>query len=318
MHVMVIADIGATHSTGNHLCRALEANSHIVYRVDEKGCWPDLEAMKWVKMPDFVIWNSTPGYAPDYTYDLQYGFLNNCEARGIPVVGYHLDLFWSIPERERWVTERPFFRSDLVVTADGGHDERWEEAGVNHVWFPPAVLAAECVPGTYREEYAADVAFVGSWVPGVYHRRSKHRAELVMHLKTKWGSQTRFWPEHGEPAIRGADLRDLYASTKVVVGDSCNVPHLKNYWSDRVPETTGRGAFLLHPTVGGLATKHPHLATWPAGDWSELDHMISGFLENEEHRERRRKLNREDTLLNHTYEIRVRQLVELLQERGML
>lgn len=326
MHVMAIADIGAEHSTGNHLCRALEANGHTVTRINERPeMWVD-GRQRWGRRGrrhDFVIWNSTPGYAPPETYDNQLYFLQACKDAGTPVVGYHLDLFWGLPERERWVYERPFFRSDLVITADGGHDERWEAAGVNHVWFPPAVLAAECVPGTFREEYAADVAFVGSWVPGVYHRRSKHRQQLIRWLEAiglRRDITVKFWPEEGQPAIRGADLRDLYASTKVVVGDSCMVPHLKNYWSDRVPETTGRGGLLVHPEVDGLLDQHFHVfrAGWQTGNWEELDAMIGRLLDDPDRAWALREQQQSETLARHTYEIRMNQLVELLQKEEML
>jgi hypothetical protein len=319
MHVMLIGDLGTPHSTGSHLVRALQDNGHDVLEVNERPhIWVELaRPPQWAQAIDFVVWNSTPGYAPFETYDEQAAFLNICSDKGIPVVGYHLDLYWSIPEREQWVAERPFFRSDLVVTADGGHQERWENAGVDHVWFPPAVLGSECERGNFREEFASDIAFVGSWA-GTYHRISTHRHELVGWLKSKYGARCAFWPKRGQHAIRGQDLRDLYASVRVVVGDSCMVPHLTHYWSDRVPETTGRGAFLLHPYVEGLLQKHPHLWTWPAGHWDHLAAQIESVLRNDEERQRITKLNREDTLLNNTYERRMMQLVELLQERNLI
>ena len=316
---MLIGDLGTPHTTGSHLVRALHNNGHVICQVNERPeIWAPIgRGQGWLtRETDLVVWNSTPGYAPEETYDDQRTFLRRCKDAGIPTVGYHLDLYWSLPEREHWVKERPFFRSDLVVTADGGHPEEWEKAGVDHVWFPPAVLGADCTPGVFRAQYASDIAFVGSWSGG-YHRESAHRMELVGWLKGTYGARCKFWPPRARPRVVGQDLNDLYASTKVVVGDSCMVPHLSYYWSDRIPETTGRGAYLLHPYVEGLEEQHRFVDTWRAGEWPQLQETIEDALADRGHRLLTAADARKETLEHHTYEVRVRQLVELLEERKL-
>ena len=53
--------------------------------------------------------------------------------------------------------------------------------------------------------------------------------------------------------IRGKELNDLYATAKVVVGDTlCKGFNYPYYFSDRLFETTGRGGFLIHPYIKGL------------------------------------------------------------------
>ena len=318
MHVLLIADLGVDFTTGSHLKRALELNGHTVTGVNERPhVWSDLDPHSDY---DFVLWNSTPGYAPPETFEYQQAFLARCRDYGCPVVYYHLDLYWGLPQREQWIKERPAFQGfgcDLYATADGGHDEQWADAGLDHVWFPPGVLEADCTPGVFREEYASDVAFVGSW--NGYHRESVHRMELVGHLKSRWGSHVRFWPKRGQPSIRGQDLNDLYASTKVVVGDSCLVPRLKRYWSDRVPETTGRGGHLLHPWVEGLSEFHPHVQTWEPGNWAMLDATIEGALDDSDGKAANlRAASQAVTLKFNTYEVRMRRLVDAMNEKGLL
>ncbi|MEX2253026.1 MAG: glycosyltransferase, partial [Thermoleophilaceae bacterium] len=133
-----------------------------------------------------------------------------------------------------------------------------------------------------------------------------------------------FWPKGREPIyecagvatnqIRGPLLADLYASIKVVVGDSCLLPgDHGRYWSDRIPETLGRGGFLLHPWVGGIDdhfTDGEHLRLWPAGDWRELQRLIEHYLRNDDERRRIAEAGRLHVLENHTYTVRVRQLLE--------
>ena len=127
--------------------------------------------------------------------------------RGIPVVGYHLDIWWGL-QRQTQVDTEPFFQTDLLITADGGHDDLWAEHAVNHVWFPPAVSAREAVPGRRVDKFTSRLAFVGSWQGG-YHHEHQHRFELVAFLKKNFRSSCEFYPRIGEHAIRGAELRDL-------------------------------------------------------------------------------------------------------------
>jgi hypothetical protein len=233
------------------------------------------------------------------------------------VVGFHLDIWWDLA-REHRVREAPFFAADLVVTADGGHDDRWVEAGVNHRWMPPGVSEFECVPGKRRPEYTAPLAFVGSWQG--YHPEHPHRAQLVEFLASHGCA---FWPKKGHHAVRNEALRDLYASTTVNVGDSCFAGSVRRYLSDRVPETLGRGGFLLHPHVDGvtdgtLYTDGEHLRCWQAGDWAELGRLIGYYTANPDEARAIAEKGRAHVLEHHTYTVRMRQLLDLLKVEGLL
>lgn len=318
--IFQVGNFEPPHSTENHLREALEHIGHTVVPYNERP-------KKWAEAAgalrdahrdglDFVLWTSTSGYAPPETFADQHRFLSVARDLGLPTVAYHLDLWWTL-KREHEIREKPFFGCDLLCTADGGHQDQWANAGKQHYWFPPAIVESEVRIGTPRDRYESDICFVGSW-NGYGHRESTHRFELIAHLQERWRDQVKFWPEPGQPRIDGRDLADLYASTKVVIGDSCLVPHLKRYWSDRVPNVTGRGAFLLHPEVEGLRDQHPWLYTWDAGDWAQLDANIGTALEDEVTRKVVARECMADTLENHTYEVRMKQLVTLLTQKGML
>jgi hypothetical protein len=247
---------------------------------------------------------------------------------GIPIVSYHLDRWWGL-DREEQVRTEPFFRTDLVCTPDGGAP--WDEIGVEHAWFPPAVLGSECELGTPRDEYRSELAFVGSWQHG-YHAEWRHRPELVRFLRDRYGDRCRFWPRPNEHAVRGEDLRDLYASVEVIVGDSCLVPYatgdpVSGYCSDRVPETLGRGGCLIHPyalnVIGrqgepGLWEDGLHLYAWPVGEWDDLAWHIDRLLDEPVIREGLREYGRAHTLQHHTYERRMVELEGLLVDRGLV
>ena len=315
-----VSEGSAPHSTENHVARALEANGVEVHRVHE-------QRFRWVpgEVPegtDFVLWTHTHGFAPPRTHARQARFLAAMRARGVPTVSLHLDRWFDL-DREPQLAE-PFFQTDLVCTADGGNQDRFAALGINHAWYPPGVSGPECELGTYRPELAADVAFVGPWAGG-YHPESAHRRELVEWLRCTYGDRCRFWPAPGEHAVRGEQLRDLYASVKVLVGDSCLVGTGRNarYISDRVPETIGRGGLLVHPHVDGvtdrtLYTPGKHLLTWPAGDWDALRDTIDQALEDDDLRHHVSLDGRLHVLATGTYEVRVRELLADLAERGLI
>jgi hypothetical protein len=328
VRVVYIGNLGpnsAPHSTENHVARALEANGHTVVPIHENG-FPWTHGQTIPDGTDFVLWTHTHGFAPPRTHGRQSRFLRAMRDRGIPTVSYHLDRYWDL-YRETQVYgpgKEPFFCTDLMCSADGGNDERWADADVAHAWFPPGVSEAECVPGTYRAALSSDIAFVGSWQGG-YHAEHAHRADLVAWLKETYRDRCRFWPLPGEHAIRGEALRDLYASVKVLVGDSCfaGMPQGDRYFSDRIPETLGRGGLLIHPEVpgvtdGSLYISGEHLLTWPAGDWNALRGQIDLALADDDMRRQVAAFGRQHVLANHTYEVRMRQIVDLMADRGLL
>lgn len=321
MRTAYIGNLGegsALHSTENEVAKALTAlGVEVLPFHEQRFRWNAAE----IPDVDFAIWTHTHGFAPPRTHGRQQRFLDTMRSRGIPIVSYHLDRYWDL-YRESMVYgpgKEPFFCTDLMCSADGGNDDRWAKAGVEHVWFPPAVSEFECEPGTPRDEYRSDIAFVGSWQGG-YHAESTHRAQLVDWLRDTYGDRCAFWPKPGHHAVRGQDLRDLYASVKVLVGDSCfsGDPRGKKYWSDRIPECVGRGGLLVHPEVEGLEEHFKageHLLTWPAGDWSALNNTIDAALGDDDMRRDVSAAGRRHVLETATYTVRMRRLLAILRTK---
>jgi spore maturation protein CgeB len=81
------------------------------------------------------------------------------------------------------------------------------------------------------------------------------------------------------------------------------------YWSDRVPEVTGRGGFLLHPWVEGLAGQH-QILTWPMGKWDKLADLIDRYLADDHARETVAAATHSETIRRHTYTVRMAQVLE--------
>jgi hypothetical protein len=330
MRVIQVGNFEPEHSTENHLLTALRANGHDVRPMQENdpqtfsslAHQPDV--LKWA---DFVLWTRT-GWDWDRVYPGgetkahadQRRMLRRARDWNIPVVGYHLDIWFGL-NRAHQVDTEPFFESNIVITADGGHEREWAERAINHVWMPPGVSAPECEPGRFDAELHSKLAFVGSW-QGHYHEEHQHRFELVNWLKANYRQHCEFYPRLGQPAVRGEKLRDLYASVDVLVGDSCFAGQgLENYWSDRIPETLGRGGVLLHPDVPGLSQAFHGWGpfTWAAGDWNALGELVERTLAADpRYAKDFRETRRREVLAHHTHEVRMSEVVELLQARSLL
>lgn len=116
--------------------------------------------------------------------------------------------------------------------------------------------------------------------------------------------------------MRGRELRDVYASARVVVGDSCILsPDEGRYWSDRVPETTGRGGFLVHVDTDGLADEHPSVWRWAMGDWDALAGLIDDALADDDARQLIANRQGAETFERHTYTDRMARLAADLEAR---
>jgi hypothetical protein len=203
---------------------------------------------------------------------------------GVKTCGFHLDLYWGLNTadyRQDRIGKHHFWKMDYVFTADGGRQDEFKERGVNHIWLPPAVVERGCFRGNFNPEWAVDVAFVGA---KGYHPEYPFRAHLIEWLERTYGDRfRRYAGDTRWGGFREQRLNDLYASVKVCVGDSCFGGLINNYWSDRVPETLGRGGFLIHPAVNGLNI--PGLVTFYRQDLEHLKRQIDYFVEHDAERQ---------------------------------
>ena len=307
MKVSYIGNFSVSFSTETHIAKAWENIGVEVNRIPEQRLhWPDLPEL--TEGSDLVLWTRTAGFdPPDLTAQAE-----AVEAVSVPVVGYHLDRWWGL-DRQADVDRSPWFTStDFLCTADGGHQAEWKAKGIVHHWFPPAILGDECELGTQLPQYRFDVGFVGNLVGYGHKEWGPYRLELYNFLTRKYGRGFKLFPGKGRPQIRGRQLASVYASVKVLVGDSCLAGDATRYWSDRVPETMGRGGYLIHPWVEGIDEHYPDLTTYRLGDFDGLGKAIDAALNQVDLRKQLAKENRSQVLAFDTYETRMRQLLAIL------
>lgn len=216
---------------------------------------------------------------------------------GMKTICWLFDLYFGY-QREYQVRNMPFFRSDHVFTTDGGHQKEFVNMGIKHQCLRQGIFSKECVLLPFKKP-KYDVIFVGSDNP-MYQSRT----DIVMEIGAKWFGQK------NTDDKRGMELNELYAESKIVIGDSFYSPH---YWSNRVVETLGRGGFLIHQDVPGLKELYPDLVTYERGNVNQLKEKIAYYLTNEKERREIIKKNFERVREHHTAEIQCKTLLELIK-----
>jgi hypothetical protein len=214
------------------------------------------------------------------------------------VILWTLDLYFGL-KRETEL-QRDIWQADIVLSPDGGNEEKFKKLGINHHWIKPAVYSEEM--SLLDREKKHDVIFVGTYHS--YLKEWPYRKKLIEWLRITYGKKFELFPQ--DKVIRGEELNELYASTKVVVGDSVYSP---KYWSDRIYETVGRGGFIIHPRIDGMDLKDGlHYVGYNYGDFNALKKKIDYYLEHDREREKIREegfkfVKDNDTYLNRCQEV---------------
>lgn len=310
LKVAYIGNFKHKHCTEVHVMKTLQAaglqvSPYQENRIDARGVY------QAGKMSDFVLYTRTWGLPPEMT-----NVWRSLEARGIPSASYHLDLFVGL-HREDTLETDPFWTTSVCFTPDGDpvSEDVFEKRGIHHHYLPPAVFQRECVRGRFRSTLANDICFVGSYP--YPHPEWPYRNTLVEMLQEKYGDRfTRYGP--GAQTVRNQDLNDVYASTKVVVGDSLCPDFVKPmYWSDRPYETVGRGGVLIMPRIEGLDNHfedRKHLRFYNFCDFPTLFSLIDELIEDREQAESLRAEGMQHVRANHTYTNRLQEALNVIRQ----
>ena len=314
---------GVCFNSEAHWKRSFESLGHEVIAVQESTTTAEeLVRIARAANPRLFFHTRTWGIRGDVP-----AMLAALEAMRIPSVTYHLDLFAPIT-RGVEVRDHFWWRSKYCFTPDGGSDAFWAKHGINHFYMPPGVLEADCYLADPDLSMAVEVLFVGSYG---YHHEWPYRPKLIDWLAATYGDRFKLIPEGQpggprpggghRPAVRGHRLNILYASAKVVVGDTLCVGFTHPYYtSDRLFETTGRGGFLVYPRIKGitdgtLVTEGEHIAAYTYGDFDGLKRTIDYYLEHEDEREKIRRAGQAHVRAAHTYKHRLAEMLRIVGER---
>lgn len=322
--VAYVGNFSQPHCTEVHVAASLEALGCVVERCQENGMNVN-DIAEVASRCDLLLYTRTWGLRAAGAHDGLW-LMREMREKGIPTAALHLDLYLGLA-RGKTVDPKsdPFWAVDLVFSADGGadHAKEFERRGIKHVHLSPAIFHMEAECGRRRAEYAHDIVFVGSTHAG-YHREWPFRGRMLGAMRARYGDKfVIYGGKGGRPGVRNADLNDLYASAKIVVGDSLYSP---NYWSDRYFETIGRGGFLIAPIVDGLfryLTPGEHYVGFEYDegrmiDFAPLFETIDYYLDHDAERETIRRCGFEHVRTSQTYVHRMNDMIGELEHRGLL
>ncbi len=320
MRIAYIGNFEPEWSTENDVRKAFEHLGHEVIKLQEdKTPW---QVTRRVALEsNLLLWTSTwepenGGQALSESLET----LRMCALRGIPTATYHLDLFFGSDRGERRWIVNPMFYTRYVFTVSDDNRSEWEKIGVNHIWLRPGIRHDAAHFGNYREEYACDVAFLGSNGIGYHVNAWPYRKLLIDTLRDMCARRGWSWRNPGgeldKPNAgkveRSEDRNDFYASAKVTVGDSlCLFKEKTLFCSDRVYEATGCGGLLIMPQIDFVDEDfNGELPMYNWGDFEHLERTIEYYLTDEVENKRIREVTQKITAENHTYVNRAKTILE--------
>lgn len=310
-----VASDGKCFNTENHIALTLEKLGHEVKFIqeDELNGRPQLPLI--VRNSNLFLWTRTwPG-------KVSIDDLAIIQAMKIPTVSFHLDKYTGL-ERDGGIGIDPFWMTDYVFSPEGSEEAKkvFRSHGINQYYLPAGVFEDECYLAEPEIKYMHDIVFVGGG--STYgHPEWPYRAKLVKWLEDTYGSRFKKYG-YPEETIRGAELNKLYASCKIVIGDSlCKDFTDEYYFSDRVFETTGRGGFMIHPYIKGLEDYfhlEEDIITYEYNNFNQLKEKIDWYLEHEDVREVVRLNGYLQTKKKNTYTHRMKQMLKVLKNEGAI
>lgn len=312
MRIAFLGNFNVPYTSESHYAATLEKMGHKVIRMQETNVSTDRVYMTAVDC-DLFFWVHTHGWELKGNRTMS-EVLRQLDRRNVPSVAYHLDLYMGL---RRWneYHDHEYFRVKHFFTVDKLMADWLNEntSTIGH-YLPAGVFENECYMAEPVEQLKYDVIFVGS---KKYHQEWSYRPKLIEWLEKTYGNRFGHFGNDGMGTIRGDALNKLYASAKVVVGDTlCINFDYPYYWSDRIYETTGRGGVIVHPYIKGLEeefTDRQDLLFYQYGDFDDLKTKIDELLKDDEYREKLRRNGFERTKNEHTYTQRLQTIIDTVK-----
>jgi len=284
-NIVFLGNFRVDYTTESHHVKTLESMGHKVIKLQETEAKSE-EVLAAARKSDLFIWVHTHGWKTPGRLTMS-NVLKQLKNEKIPTMTYHLDLWFGL-KRQKDLSSDPVYKEiGHFFTVDSKMADWFnKKTNVKGHYIPAGVFDKEAI---YKptKTLSHEVVFVGS---KRYHPEWKYRSQLIDWLQSTYNKRFEHWGNDGIKTIRGKNLNHLYASTKIVVGDTlCPNFSYPNYWSDRVYETLGRGGFIIHPYISGMEkefTDKEHLVFYEYKNFKQLKELIDYYLEHDEEREK--------------------------------
>lgn len=311
MKIVMCGNFRFDFTSESHHAKSLESLGHQVIRLQE-GVISKEELLKQGLDSDLVVMIHTHGtQSPGYiTWDY---LSRTLRKEGVPFITYHLDL-WLGLNRESDLQDDYYQSIHHFFTVDKLMAE-WlnKNTRVKGHYLPPGVWDKECVMMQHRN-VGYDIVFTGS---RKYHPEYPYRPQLIDFLRQTYGRKFLHVGNDGEVAQRrGLALNQIYADAKIAVGDTLNLNFsYPYYFSDRLTEQPGRGAFQIFPNIKGVEDLYEdgkEIVLYEHGNLQDLKSKIDYYLAHPAEREAIRQAGFERTKRDHTYLSRWKTILDTL------
>jgi len=313
MKIAFLGNFQVPFTSESHYAATFEKLGHTVYRLQEPMVTTD-KIYQVAMKSDMFFWVHTHGWELKGNRTMS-EVLRKLDNAGIPSVAYHLDLYmglrrWNEYEKHEYFKVKHFFTVDKLM-ADWLNENTQT---VGH-YLPAGVFEPECYIAEKDSRFEYDVVFVGS---RQYHPEWQYRPKLVSWLERTYGNRFAHFGNDGKHVVRGDELNRLYATAKVVVGDTLCIDYTyPDYWSDRIYETTGRGGMIVHPFIKGIDSQfedRKEVLFYQYGDMVDLKTKIDTLLKDEVYRQKLQMAGHERTKRDHTYTNRLQTIIERVKQ----
>jgi hypothetical protein len=312
--IVFLGNFNVDYTSETHHAKSLQSLGHKVTTLQETQATASEIHERAIKS-DLFVWVHTHGWKTPEPGIKMREVLADLKTRNIPTITYHLDLWLGLSRQADLVKEAVYTDIEHFFTVDSKMADWFNEKTKVKGHYLPAGVFHEEATFSKTESYENDVIFVGS---RQYHKEWRYRPKLINWLELNYAKRFKHYGRDGLGIVRGQALNDLYASTKIVVGDTlCPNYSYPDYWSDRIYETLGRGGFLIHPYITGLEKEFvdkEHVVFYKYGDFEQLKSLIDYYLFNKVEREKIRIAGHNLVKNNYTYKHRWK---TILQELGI-
>lgn len=309
MRVLVVGQSGR-HDVEERIRLALVRAGHTATLVNQHrvyfalggaatGAW--LAARFAAFRPELVILSKPIGVPPR--------LLRRMSAR-VPTVMWYRDL--RVPPDDA-IVARAREVDTLFLTA-GGQIADYEAGGVRRaLYLPDGADPTLDRPGRVRDDFACDVAYLGSGDP--------YRAELLARIGRRFRVRTfgRHWEPWAEDvgwagrAVSGNEFGDVCASARIVLGIERGFQmeaRVASYTSNRMFRVVVAGGFYLgYGTTGARALLRDGMHCAFYDDEADALARIEHYLTHDDERARVRDEGRRFVLAHHTLDHRVHNLL---------
>ncbi len=320
--VLIAADFRNPWNPGFYMMKGFELNgiqTEILDTMTADNPYEALMTMVEKFQPDVLLYIKDYGLRPEW--------LQEVKARGVHPVQWYIDPV--IPE---WLP--PFVEvADVFFTMSEGLVDEFKKFNPRVFFlsqgFEPSFFKLESITPEDIRLYSSEVTFVGNLgsKPQYLTRRRYLNRVLKEGFQLKWWGPRiprklstiglilgRLGRAYGGRFVWGQEYAKVARLSKIFLAFD-SMPHIRKSMSARMYTAVGCGAFYMCQYVEGIEEfLEPGKEIVTFRDEDEMVDMIRYYLRNDSLRERIAASGRQRVLKEHTYEARIKRMLEILKD----